>query len=183
MVHNLPDAKGNYPLPGPDGRTLFRVCRPPRFGFQSDLSRQSESIPILSAGNPLQRSVILPVPGFSLRRVHAIWPFEPAPPGSAENSAADGSLLLTVHALDEMLTAIKPLFSHGGNGDALKRRDFSIEKKFHFVPAVHLLITIPAENDRLVLRRIDLFDAMDLPAATIWFSSQRLSWPLSRVRR
>ena len=30
--------------------------------------------------------------------------------------------------------------------------DLTIDKRFHFVPAAHLLVTIPPENDRLVLR-------------------------------
>ena len=34
--------------------------------------------------------------------------------------------------------------------------DFTIDKRFHLVPAAGLLITIPVTDDRLVLRRIDL---------------------------
>ncbi len=44
--------------------------------------------------------------------------------------------------------------------DLFNRTDFTIEKRFHLVPQAGLLITIPNSNDRLVLRRLDLDDAL-----------------------
>jgi hypothetical protein len=44
--------------------------------------------------------------------------------------------------------------------DLFNESDFTIDKRFHLVPAAHLLITIPASNDRLVLRRLDVDEAL-----------------------
>jgi hypothetical protein len=41
------------------------------------------------------------------------------------------------------------------------KNDFTADKRFHLVPAAHLLITIPPTSDRLVLRRLDVEAALD----------------------
>jgi hypothetical protein len=45
--------------------------------------------------------------------------------------------------------------------DVFIKHNFTTEKRFHLVPAAHLLVTIPPTNDRLVLRRLDLEAALD----------------------
>jgi hypothetical protein len=41
----------------------------------------------------------------------------------------------------------------------------TIDKRFHFVPAAQLLITIPPSNDRLMLRHRDVDLALDRPGS------------------
>jgi len=78
------------------------------------------------------------------------------PPGAVTASvhaAGDGSRLLTVYGLDEMALQLKM--------SAWFHDDLTIDKRFHFVPAAHLLITIPPSNDRLVLRHLDVDEVLD----------------------
>ena len=39
--------------------------------------------------------------------------------------------------------------------------DFTVDKRFHLIPAANLLVTIPFSNDRLVLRRLDLGNSIE----------------------
>ena len=39
--------------------------------------------------------------------------------------------------------------------------DFTVDKRFHFVTAANLFVTIPYTNDRLVLRRLEIRKALD----------------------
>jgi hypothetical protein len=68
---------------------------------------------------------------------------------AAVHASDDGERLLTIDGLEEM-----------GEGQILARydaqEDFTVEKRFHLIPAANLLITIPSDDDRLVLRRLDL---------------------------
>jgi hypothetical protein len=43
----------------------------------------------------------------------------------------------------------------------------TIDKRFHFIPAANLLITVPASNDRLVLRRLSLDEGIAHSATPI----------------
>jgi len=69
------------------------------------------------------------------------------------HAAGDGIRVLTVRDLDEMNGA--------RNNESFIQDDFTVEKRFHFVPAANLLVTIPFTNDRLVLRRLDVRKALD----------------------
>ena len=68
------------------------------------------------------------------------------------HATADGARLLTVHGLDEMV-------GHDRH-DLFSSTDFTSDKRFHLVPQAGLLITIPNSNDRLVLRRLNLDQAL-----------------------
>jgi Trypsin-like peptidase domain len=73
------------------------------------------------------------------------------------HDAESGTRLLTVVGLSEMADLVpedrRPDYSR-------LITDFTIEKRFHLIPAAGLLITIPAANDRLVLRRLNLEEAL-----------------------
>jgi hypothetical protein len=78
------------------------------------------------------------------------------PPGgvtAAIHATGDGTRLLLVTGLSEM----SGLDRH----DLFIQSDLTIDKRFHLVPAAQLLVTIPASNDRLVLRRLDLDSALN----------------------
>jgi S1-C subfamily serine protease len=75
--------------------------------------------------------------------------------------SACGTRLLTVEGLDEM--------------NDLKRAvpadpsDFTVEKRFHWIPSARLLITVPTTNDRLVLRRLDFAAALERAKSPVLF--------------
>lgn len=73
---------------------------------------------------------------------------QPASITASIHAAEDGSSLFTLTGLDEM----KDL----NVDESSTQTDFTLEKRFHLVPAAQLLITIPTTNDRLVLRRVDI---------------------------
>ena len=78
------------------------------------------------------------------------------PPGAVTatiHAAGDGSRLLTIHGLDEMALHLKM--------SAWFHDDLTIDKRFHFVPAAKLFITIPPSNDRLVLRHLNVDRVLD----------------------
>ena len=61
--------------------------------------------------------------------------------------AQDGTGLLTVSGLDEMTDVLRE--------EDIVMNGISLENRYHFVPAAKLLVTIPATNDRLVMRRLE----------------------------
>jgi hypothetical protein len=63
-----------------------------------------------------------------------------------------GEALFSVIDLDEM--------SSGMIYERSNRDDFTVEKRFHLIPAAQLLITIPYSNDQVVLRRLDIDRAL-----------------------
>jgi hypothetical protein len=73
------------------------------------------------------------------------------------HAAGDGSPLLTVHGLDEMsaVARVRDWFNRG----------LATDKRFLFIPAAHLLITIPPTNDRLLLRRLEIDQALEKTGA------------------
>jgi hypothetical protein len=80
-----------------------------------------------------------------------------APSSGAEVTlyAADGTRLLTIGALEEMEAVRR-------DEDTIAH-DFTVDKRFHFVPAAKLLITVPPTDDRLVLRKLDPASSLDQP--------------------
>jgi hypothetical protein len=69
------------------------------------------------------------------------------------HAAGDGTRLFTISDLDEM---------NGANhNESSIQDDFTVDKRFHFVPAANLLVTIPFTNDRIVVRRLDVRKALD----------------------
>jgi hypothetical protein len=79
-------------------------------------------------------------------------PSTPVTVTATVRTASDGSELAIVRDLSEMAGA--PRF------DSSKSDGLTIDKRFHFIPAANLLITVPASNDRLVLRRLSLGEAI-----------------------
>jgi hypothetical protein len=56
--------------------------------------------------------------------------------------------VMTLDNLDEMNAQLAPV----------EPSDLTLDKRFHYIPAARLLITIPASDDRLVLRHLDVLD-------------------------
>ena len=77
------------------------------------------------------------------------------------HTAGDGARLLSLRHCDEM----------GGTrpNESSIEDDFTVEKRFHFVPSANLLVTIPFTNDRLVLRSVDVGKALDNLGSDFFF--------------
>jgi hypothetical protein len=150
-------------VPGPDGRTVFT-------GFSGRLDLDGN--PVAPAAPSRKGSPEATVPSSDPSCWLSIGGLADTLTGYVDNSfpnrrspaqdvtisihAADGSRLLTIHGLDEMaseFTVLEP--------NERAKNDFTLDKRLHFVPAAQLLITIPPENDRLVLRQLDLENALD----------------------
>jgi hypothetical protein len=138
--------------PGPDGLTVYTGRGGP-LNAEGKPVRASDSRPPTSSELTVPSSdpaYYLSVRGLSDNRS----PNQPAGAVTVSvHEANDGTRLLTARDLGEM--------SGMGNNEAWIPDDFTVEKRFHFVPAARLLVTIPPTNDQLVLRRLDIDKALD----------------------
>jgi len=67
---------------------------------------------------------------------------------------------LTIYKLGLALPILKRPDIDLPSADLADKDDFTFDKRVYLIPQAKLLITIPAGNDRLVLRRIDLEEAL-----------------------
>jgi WD40 repeat protein len=131
-------------VPGADGRTIFTGA-----GHRRDADGK-----LLDPANGQASSTESLIPSMDPNYYLAISGTGRAagrPSGSvsaAVRLTSSGAELVTARGLDEMADAVR---NPVGGTDAM-----TIDKRFHFIPAVNLLITVPASNDRLVLRRLSL---------------------------
>jgi hypothetical protein len=148
--------------PGPDGQMMFTGAGY-RHHADETIERGALSTPdsvpepTITSSDPsyyvsiggLPRDVVGTVGLGDLRRPVS----RPGAVTASVHAAGDGTRLLTVHGLDEMAVEAK--------GEDWFHDGLTLDKRFHLVPTAHLLITIPPENDRLVLRRLDVEQALD----------------------
>ena len=148
-----------YVAPGPDDRTVFH-------GLGGRCDVDGKPIGQVEPFNPNQpRTISLPssdpfyyltiggLPSVVADPFHVSS--KPGAVTASVHAAGDGSRLLTVYGLDEMAGTVKM--------EDWFPDDVTTDKRFHLVPAAHLLITIPPANDRLVLRRLELDAALSRP--------------------
>jgi len=148
--------------PGPDGRTVFS-SRAGRLDIDGNALDPTEG----KSAAPPGQSIPSCDPAYYLRISGLVWTDPVArqgPTSSSEGVRASvhdtqsGTRLFTVGGLSEMADVVpedrRPDY-------ARMITDFTIDKRFHLIPTAGLLITIPATNDRLVLRRLDLGEALD----------------------
>jgi S1-C subfamily serine protease len=133
-------------IPGPDGETIFGTAglfdaegRPQ----QSDLSRNQVLLPSSEPGTflgigGLRRKGYLIGNEFDGRATCDIY------------RSGNTRPVVSLDDLDEM--TLRPA--------TIKSNDLTLDKRFHFVPAAGLLITVPESNDRLVLRHVDILDRL-----------------------
>ncbi len=152
-----------YACPGPDGRSIFTG-----FGGRLDIDGKPAGIRGPAPKGAPEITVPSSDPAYYLSiggladtvtgYVDASMAQRRAPAGAVKASihAADGSRLFTVHGLDEMAFEIKYQDQSGWAASP-----FTLDKRFVFVPRAQLLITIPVENDRLVLRRLNVDLALE----------------------
>jgi hypothetical protein len=137
--------------PGPDGQTMFT-------GRGGVLNVQGKPVRGGDARPPTSSELTVPsVDGAYYLSVSGLGS-SAATNASARttvsiHSTSDGMRLLSISDLNEMDGAKL--------NESWLQDDFTVEKRFHFVPAANLLVTVPFTNDRLVLRRLDIRKAMD----------------------
>ncbi len=141
------DADGHL-APGPDGRTVFTAMG----GV-----RDSEGKPVGRAPNS-PRGSMLTIPSPDPAYYLGVAGLAAGRPGNRTSGvekvraivyrAGQGDALFGVNDLEEM--------SSGATEEYWIKSDFTVEKRFHLIPAAKLLITIPYSNDKLVLRRLDV---------------------------
>ncbi len=142
--------------PGPDGRTVY-TGRGGVLDAEGKPVRGGDSRP----GTASELTIPSPDPAYDLSisgLKSNMSPNQqrgpnPVPITASVHAAGDGTRLLTLSELDEM--------SGAGENESSIQGDFTVEKRFHLVPAANLLITIPFTNDRLVLRTLDIGKALD----------------------
>jgi WD40 repeat protein len=137
--------------PGPDGQTVFT-------GRGGVLNAQGKPVRGADGRPPMSPELSIPsVDGAYYLSVNGLGSSSATNASAGTtvsiHSASDGMRLFSVSGLDEM---------DGANqSESTIQDDFTIEKRFHFVPAANLLVTVPVTNDRLVLRRLDIRKALD----------------------
>ncbi len=142
-------------VPGADGRTIFTGAGHRRNADGKPLDPVNPAAPSTECLIPsTDPNCFLAVSGASFV----------GGPLTGQVSAAirltsSGAVLATARGLDEMVGAVRSL---GSGGDPV-----TIDKRFHFIPAANLLITVPASNDRLVLRRLSLDEGIARSASPI----------------
>ncbi len=146
-IHN--NATVGHLAPGPDGRTVFTG----RLGRLDAAGRPVGPTGTMPS-NTIVTTLPTPDPSYFLALERSADPSQPV--RASVHVAGSGDRLATIHGLDEM------------NGlpmdESWIRDNFTLEKRFHFLPTARLLVTVPMSNDRLVLRRLDLDQALrDLP--------------------
>lgn len=145
-----PDGYG-YLAPGPDGLSVYTA---------TGGHRDPEARPI--GGEIKPNSNFLGTPGLSMLTPSAdpsLYLGISLPPARLRNEpvrrshayvsvhqAGDGRRLLVVAGLDEM-DELQVQMVHD---------ELTTEKRFRYIPAAQLLVTIPPSDDRLFLRRLDL---------------------------
>jgi WD40 repeat protein len=142
-------------VPGADGRTFFT-------GAGHRRSSDGKPIDPVDRGSPSTECLMpstdpnyfLAVSGAS----HVGGPLS-GPVSASVRLTSSGAVLVTARGLDEMAEACR---NSGGATDAV-----TIDKRFHFIPAANLLITVPGSNDRLVLRRLSLDEGIARSATPI----------------
>ena len=148
-----------YLAPGPDGRSVYTgaVGRVDYDGGPIDQAIKPGS------GVPPNRTIPSADPAYYLK-IDGLNSYDPWSASETKevtasvHSASDGTRLFVVNGLDEMALPAAP--NRNPEGFFIKH-DLSVDKRLHWVPAANLLITIPFANDRLVLRRLDLNEALD----------------------
>lgn len=140
-------------VPGPDGKHVFTGS-----GVYTDVLRKLQAGPERS---PEANFSCVPAlhPGYYLR----------IPPGGQrygydESGERGRPMTGSIYLLgnDRPLVSLPEMPEmRGAANEAWARNDFTLDKRYLFLPASNLLATIPYTNDKVVLRTFDVVKAMD----------------------
>jgi hypothetical protein len=86
----------------------------------------------------------------------------------------DRKTSVSVHlAGDERPLAQLPDLGFAGGNDAWIKHDFTFDKRIFFIPDAKLVVTIPSSNDRLLLTRFDVDEALEKSDVDYLFVTSR----------
>jgi WD40 repeat protein len=144
-----------YLAPGPDGRTVHS----PRGGRRDSEGKAIGKVEPASPVQPVEISLATLDPAFFVTLASTTQDGRrlfnqpgPLPDTATIRSSDDGSKLISFRGVEEMFPS--PWDPYKDRGEP------TLEKRFHVIPAAKLLVTIPASNDRLVLQRLDIDEAI-----------------------
>jgi hypothetical protein len=144
LEYHQPEARGGHP--GPDDATIFAL------GVLLDASgrRRRDDLPRDQVFLPTNESgTFLGIGGLINPAAHLASAV--ASPAVCNIYLGGGNRpVVTLDDLNPMVLDVR----------AIERTDLTIDKRFHYLPAARLLITIPGSNDRLVLRHVDVRDRL-----------------------
>lgn len=142
-------------VPGPDGRSVFTGTGGLYTAQLRQLAGAGRAPGQAAGGRSPLAAFPATVPGFYLT-----LPLADAvlPPGTLGKAAA-GSVCLVGN--DRPLVALPELPELPAQVDPWAAGDLTLDKRVHFLAAANLLITIPATNDALVLRKFDVMGELD----------------------
>jgi hypothetical protein len=160
--------RGSYLAPGPDGRTVYsgltgRLDADLQPKAATGMPQPTLPVVTMPSSDP---SYYLSISGLPDAVTQYDRPYTPKPykaegPVTASvHAAGDGLRLLTIHGLDEMAFEIKAEDLLKVKGEFFQI-DFTLDKRFYLVPQARLLVTVPWTNDRLVLRHLDIDEALE----------------------
>jgi WD40 repeat protein len=133
-------------VPGPGGKVLFTAAGL----YSADLRKQQSPRPDGCAYLPAQEGpYYLAWPALLNQFMAGPRPQERPPAKVAVYSVHNDQLVAT-------LTDLEP----PGRVDGPIKGDFTYDKRVHFIPAADLIVTIPASDDRLVLHRFRVEEAL-----------------------
>jgi Trypsin-like peptidase domain len=134
-------------VPGPDGKELFTgrgTCAPQVSLTQND---EPQGGPVLPAthGDYFLRLAPAGTPNQGARPLRNAPNRQPA-------GAKTGSVAICAVGREKPIATVADL-DVSAVGEEWTKHDFIFDKRVHLIPDARLIITIPASNDRLVLRR------------------------------
>jgi hypothetical protein len=140
----------------------------PSLAMERDKNRPEKLISVPSA-SPNYYLVLREAPISTSRS------YEPHGPVNATvHAAGDGVRLLAIPAMQEMTGfSVKDWFPEETPPDPELR--FTVDERFHLVPAARRLVTIPPKNDRLVIRSVDVESAVARAEGIVVLSTPLLS--------
>jgi WD40 repeat protein/S1-C subfamily serine protease len=158
-------------VPGVDGQTFFT-------GAGHRRSSDGKPIDPVDRGRPSTECLIPSTdPNYflAISGANLVGGSLSGPVSASVRLTSSGEVLAMARGLDEMADAGR---NPGGVTDAV-----TIDKRFHFIPAADLLITVPSSDDRLVLRRLSLEDGIArsvTPILAVTSATERAARPGQR---
>ncbi len=142
------DTAEDFPIPGPVGTPIpdaagrSFLVESGRIGLTGPVSKDPSprGFGVLSTCDPAYYAMVQLNAGGSLRG-------KPSSPVLEIHSAVSNRRLFVINGLDEMALQFN--------------NELVLNQRYHVIPSARLLVTIPTDNNRLVLRRLDIRAELD----------------------
>ncbi len=128
-------------LPGPDGKSIF-----------TGLGKYKPQVTMMETAVQGAKPLIPACHGETYLTLPSVGRF---PGGRPDQRPGKTEVTINAPGKAEPLATVTDLEVTFAQEDFIKD-DFTNDKRVHFIPDARLIITIPATNDRVVLRRLDI---------------------------